>query len=74
MYILLFIGSFIFNEFLVINICSLANGTKLFLDYKEQNDLSLISEISKDNYPLEYLSESNKEEKDSIKSMELNEY
>ena len=42
MHILLIIASFIFNEIFVINICGLANGTKLFLDYKEQKDLSLI--------------------------------
>ena len=48
MYILLIIASFIFNEIFVINICGLAKGTKLFLDYKEQNDLSLIKDISND--------------------------
>ena len=41
-YIILIIASFIFNEFLVINICNLAKDTKLFLDYKEKKDLSLI--------------------------------
>ena len=49
MYILLIFASFIFNEFLVINLCGLANNTKLFLDYKEKNDLSLINE-NNDNY------------------------
>ncbi len=49
MYILLIIVSCIFNEFLVINICGLANGTKLFLDYKEQADLSLINDENKIN-------------------------
>ena len=44
MYILLIIASFIFNEFLVINICGLANNTKLFLEYKEKVDLYLIDE------------------------------
>ena len=34
MYILLIIASFIFNEFLVINICGMAKNTKLFLDYE----------------------------------------
>ena len=46
MYILLIIASLIFNEFLVINICGLANGTQLFLDYKEFNDFKLIDDIN----------------------------
>ena len=57
MYILLIIASLIFNEFVVINIFGLANGTQLFLDYKEQNDLSLINEINSELYSSEYLSE-----------------
>ena len=48
MYVLLIIASFIFNEIFVINICGLANGTKLFLDFKEKKDLSLIKDISND--------------------------
>jgi hypothetical protein len=48
-YILLIISSFIFNEFLVINICNLANDTKLFLDYKEEKDLSLIGKTNEDD-------------------------
>ena len=44
MYILLIIASFIFNEFLVINICGLANNTKLFLESKEIKDFSLMDE------------------------------
>ena len=55
MYVLLIIASFIFNEIVVINICGLANGTQLFLDYKEQKDLSLINEIELNSS--EYLSE-----------------
>ena len=35
MFIILIIASFIYNEFLVINICGLGNDTKLFLEYKE---------------------------------------
>ena len=46
MYVLLIISSFIFNEFVVINICGLANGTQLFLDYKEFNDFKLIDDIN----------------------------
>ena len=46
MYIILIIASFIFNEFLVINICGLAKDAELFLDYKEKRDLSLIYNIS----------------------------
>ena len=48
MYILLIFATLIYNEFLVINICGLANGTKLFLDYKEKNDLSQIKDINFD--------------------------
>ena len=44
MFILLIISSFIFNEFWVIDLCGLANGTKLFLDYKEQKDIYLIDD------------------------------
>ena len=46
MYILLLFAAFIYNEFFVINICGLANGTKLFLDYKEKNEFSFISETN----------------------------
>ena len=46
MYILLIIASFIFNEFIVINICGLANNTQLFLDYKENYDFRLIGDIN----------------------------
>ena len=77
MYILLIIASLIFNEFLVINICNLANNTKLFLDYKERKDLSSISEIFNGN---ECFSEANNEEsvrssvvKEPINNIELNE-
>ena len=49
MYILLIFASFIYNEVLVINICGLANGTKLFLEDKEKNDLNLIGEIIDEN-------------------------
>lgn len=45
MFILLIISSCIFNEFWVIDLCGLANGTKLFLDYKEQKDIYLIDDI-----------------------------
>ena len=78
MYILLIIASCIFNEFLVINICSLANNTKLFLDNKEKNDLILIDEIN--NEQNMELFEDNDEENfrpssigDSLKSVELSE-
>lgn len=42
MYIILIATSFIYNEFLVLNFCGLSKDTKLFLDFKEQFDLSLI--------------------------------
>ena len=77
MYILLIIASFILNEFLVINICGLANNTKLFLEYKEKNDLSLIGELYNES---QCSSEYNNEEtirstviKESINNVELNE-
>ena len=59
MYILLIIASLIFNEFVVINIFGLANGTQLFLDYKEQDDLSLIHDINSEFNSSEFLSERN---------------
>ena len=58
MYILLIIASLIFNEFLVINICGLANNTQLFLDYKAENDLSLIDGLNSD-YSNEHFTERN---------------
>ena len=38
MYILLILISCIYNEFLVVNICGLGKDTKLFLDFKEEDD------------------------------------
>jgi hypothetical protein len=62
MYILLIIASLIFNEFVVINVCGLANNTKLFLDYKEKNDLNLIGELNNKITPDDLISEDNIEE------------
>ena len=62
MYILLIIASLIYNEFVVINICGLANKTKLFLDYKEENDLNLIGELNNEINPDDLISEVNIEE------------
>jgi len=62
MYILLIIASLIFNEFVVINICGLANNTKLFLDYKEENDLNLIGELNNEINPDDLISDVNIEE------------
>ena len=80
MYILLIFASLIFNEFLVINICGLANGTKLFLDYKEQKDLFLINEaFNEDNENDNIFDINNKENirtfslNDSINDIELTE-
>ena len=39
MYILLIFSTFIYNEFLVINICGLSKNTKLFLEYEEEYDI-----------------------------------
>lgn len=41
MHVLLIFTSFIFNEFIVINICGLAKDTKLFLDYEAENEMHL---------------------------------
>ena len=41
MHVLLILASFIFNEFIVINICGLAKDTKLFLDYEAENEMHL---------------------------------
>jgi len=37
-FILLIISSFIYNEFVVINICGFSKNTKLFLDYEAKNE------------------------------------
>ena len=44
MFIILILGSFIYNEFIVFNCCGLNTGTKLYLDYKEKFDIYLIEE------------------------------
>ena len=44
-FIVLILSSFIFNEYLVINICGLSKNTKLFLDYEAEKDI-LSSEIN----------------------------
>ena len=62
MYIVLIFASFIYNEFLVINICGLANDTKLFLDYKEKEDLFLMNEMNKGIDSIDFLSEDNNNE------------
>ena len=41
MFIILLLIACIYNEFLVVNICGLSKDTKLFLDYKEKEDLFL---------------------------------
>ena len=83
MFILLIISSCIFNEFWVIDLCGLANGTKLFLDYKEQKDIYLIddTEITKQEKDKNiYLSDDDIKESiptsffgDSLNSVELKE-
>ena len=45
MFILLIISAFIYNEFLVINICGLSKNTKLFLDYEAENEILLNKDI-----------------------------
>ena len=42
LFILLILISFIYNEFIVINICGLSKNTKLFLEYEEKNELAII--------------------------------
>lgn len=41
LFIFMIISAFIYNEFLVINVCDLSKNTKLFLDYEAKNELSL---------------------------------
>jgi len=41
MFILLILSAFIYNEFLVLNICGLSKNTKLFLDYEAENEILL---------------------------------
>ena len=75
MYILLLFAAFIYNEFFVINICGLANGTKLFLDYKEKKELSLISENNTNDHLIEIVDDqgsSNINENDN--SIELHQF
>ena len=48
MYILLLIIASIYNEFLVVNICGLSQDTKLFLDFKEEEDLFLANNSKED--------------------------
>ena len=38
MYIILVLASFIYNEFLVVNICGLSKKTKLFMDYEAEKE------------------------------------
>jgi len=45
LFILLIISAFIYNEFLVINICGLSKNTKLFLDYEAENEILLNKDI-----------------------------
>ena len=40
MYVILILASFIYNEYLVINVCGLSKNTKLFLDYEAKIDYS----------------------------------
>ena len=47
MYILLTCAAFIFNEFLVINICSLGKYTKLFLIYEAEHEMN--NKMSEEN-------------------------
>ena len=45
LFFLLIISAFIYNEFLVINICGLSKNTKLFLDYEAENEILLNKDI-----------------------------
>ena len=49
MYILLILISFIYNEFLIINICGLGEDTKKILDYMEEYDKFLVHQIEEEN-------------------------
>ena len=77
MYILLLFTAFIYNEFFVINIYGLFNSTKLFLDYIERNDLSLISENNINDHLIEMVGDqscSNNNEHDRENSIELEKF
>ena len=45
LFILLIISAFIYNEFLVINLCGLSKNTKLFLDYEAENEILFNKDI-----------------------------
>ena len=68
MYIFLILGSFIYNEFLVINICGLGSNTKLFLEYKEKRELSLIDIYGDEDDISDNKSESSYNKTEELKS------
>ena len=68
MYIFLILGSFIYNEFLVINICGLGSNTKLFLEYKEKRELSLIDIYGDEDDMSDNKSESSYNKTEELKS------
>ena len=72
MYILLIITSCIYNEFLVINICGLSKDTKLFLEYKEEEDNFLVENIIEENNLGEKTGEKSKEEVEQIEMSSFN--
>ena len=52
-YLILIFGACIHTEMIVINFCNLQKNTKLFLDYKEKDDINLITgniNENQDNY------------------------
>ena len=49
MYILMIFSTFVFNEFLVINICGLSKNTKLFLDYEAENEILFFDESGEES-------------------------
>ena len=66
MYIILLLIACIYNEFLVVNICGLSKDTKLFLDYKEKEDLLLTEMIDEDS------NQDDTESKKAKKEFEIN--
>ena len=46
-YVLLIFAALVFNEFLVLNFCSLAKNTKLFLDFEAKKEMN--NKISEEN-------------------------
>jgi len=65
-YFFLIIGTFIHNEFFVINVCGLGENTNLFLDYKAKLDLLQSQEKGDSSYSVNNSNEEKENEDDSL--------